>query len=399
MLQERVKDHSEFFTEEPTSSQAMSGSAQSEREINLRDVVALLLKEKKTILRFIVVTVALAAIAVFFVLKPMYTAESVFLPPQNSPGSGMAAQLASQLGALGVGALGGLKNPGDVYLGILGSRTVADSLIKQFDLHKVYGTDKQSDTIKKLKRRSTFTSGKNTLITISVDDHDPKRAADLANAYMDALRDQNGRLALSDASQRRLFFEEQLEREKNALADAEVELKKTQEKTGLIAPIGQAQVEIEAIAHLRAQIASDQVALQALRQGATEQNPQVVRLQTEIDGLQDQLKRLESDPATRDPGNVQPPTSRVPELALEYVRKQRDVKYHEALFEMIAKQYEAARLDESRDAPLLQVIDRAVVPDQRSSPQRAITLIISLILGALLGAAWVILSSYRHGTP
>jgi uncharacterized protein involved in exopolysaccharide biosynthesis len=392
MLQERVTDHSENFTEKPSLSQATSGSAHSEREINLLDVIALLLTEKKTLLKFIVVSVALTAIVVFLVMRPMYTAESVFLPPQNSPGSGMAAQLASQLGSLGaVGALGGLKSPGDVYLGILGSRTVADSLIKQFDLQKVYRTDKQSDTIKKLKKRSTFTSGKNTLITISVEDHDPKRAADLANAYMDALRDQNGRLALSDASQRRLFFEEQLEREKNALADAEVELKKTQEKTGLIAPVGQAQVEIEAIAHLRAQIASDQVALEALRQGATDQNPQVVRLQTEIAGFQDQLRRLESDSAKRDPGNVQPPTSRVPELALEYVRKQREVKYHEALFEMIAKQYEAARLDESRDAPLLQVIDLAVVPDERSGPQRAIALIVSVLFGAVLGAAWVIL--------
>lgn len=182
----------------------------------------------------------------------------------------------------------------------------------------------------------------------------------MANAYLDALREQNGRLALSDASQRRLFFQEQLEREKNALADAEVDLKKTQEQTGLIAPVGQAQMEIEATAQLRAQIASDEVSLESMKQGATEQNPQVVRLQTEIAGLQGQLKKMQSDPSRREPGTVQLPTAKVLELALEYVRKQREVKYHEALFEMLAKQYEGARLDESREAPLLQVIDRAV---------------------------------------
>ncbi len=118
------------------------------------------------------------------------------------------------------------------------------------------------------------------MITISVDDHDPKRATDLANSYLDALRDQNGRLALTESSQRRFFFEQQLEREKNALADAEVELKKTEEQTGLIAPFGQAQVEIEAIAQVRAQISSRQIELSALKQAATNQNPEVVRLQT-----------------------------------------------------------------------------------------------------------------------
>jgi tyrosine-protein kinase Etk/Wzc len=356
------------------------------------EVTTLLLRETKTIFRCMAVTILLAAIVVFLILRPTYTAQAIFLPPQSSPGSGGMALLASQLGSLGaMGALGGLKSPGDVYLGILGSRTIADSLIKRFDLQKVYKTKFLSDTEKKLKRSSKFVSGKDTLITIDVEDHNPQRAADLANGYMDALREQNGRLALTDASQRRLFFEQQLEREKNALADAEVDLRKTQEQTGLISPNGQAEVEIEATAQIRAQITNRQVELASLRQSATDQNPQVVRLQTEIAGLQQEQQRMQNDPAKRQPGSIQLPTAKVPELALEYVRKQREVKYHEVLFELIARQYETARLDESRESPLLQVIDRASVPDKKSGPPSLLLVAASAFVGAFIGCFLVIL--------
>lgn len=358
--------------------------------IDLMEVAILLMRGKRTILRFMVVAVALAAIVVYLIMKPVYTAQAVFLAPQNSPGSGMA-QLASQLGALGaVSGLSGIKSTGDVYVGILGSRTIADTLIKRFDLQKVYKTKKLSDTEKVLKRQSKFVSGKDTLITISVEDHDPKRAADIANGYLDALHDQNGKLALTDSAQRRLFFEQQLEREKNALEDAEVELKKTQEQTGLIVPSGQALAEIQASSEIRAQITSRQVELAALKQSATDQNPSVVRLQTEIAGLQQQQQKMESGTGRRQPGNIQLPTSKVPQLALEYVRKQREVKYHETLFELIARQYESARLDESRDAPLLQVVDTALVPDKKSGPPRLLLLLASCLLGAFAGAAWII---------
>jgi tyrosine-protein kinase Etk/Wzc len=387
MPQETLLNH----LDSPDDAGSMTGApVPSERDIDLIEVATLLLQKKKTILKFMLVTMALTAIVVVGVMRSMYTAEALFLPPQTSPGSGMA-QLASQLGSLGaLGALGGMKNSADVYLGILGSRTVADALIEKFDLQKVYKIKRHSDTVKKLEKRSVFTSEKNGLISVHVEDHDPVRAAGMANAYLDVLRNQNGRLALTEAAQRRLFFEEQLEREKNTLADAEVELKKTQERTGLIAPGSQAEMVIETTAQIRAQITSLEVELASVKQGATEENPQVVRLQTQIAGLQQQLQKLQNDPSKRQPGNIQTPTARVPELALEYVRKQREVKYHEILFELIAKQYEAARLDESRDAPVLQIVDRAVIPDKRSGPPILLSLIASCLLGILGGAAWVL---------
>jgi tyrosine-protein kinase Etk/Wzc len=384
------------YRDTPAKTTPMVGApeADSVREIDLLALATLLLQRKKKIFQFALVTMALTAVVVFGLMKPMYTAEAVFLPPQTSPGSGLGQQLAGQLGSLGaLGALGGIKNPGEIYLGILASRTVADAVIDRFDLQKFYKLKKRSDVEKKLKTRSLFTSEKNGLVSIHVEDHDPTRAAEMANAYMDVLRDQNRRLAITEAAQRRLFFEEQLEREKNLLADAEVNLKKTQEQTGIISPTGQAAMEIETTAQIRAQITSLQVELAAMKQGATDENPQVVRLQSQIGGLQQELQKLENDPSKRQPGNIQMPTAKVPELALEYVRKQRDVKYHELLFELIAKQYETARLDESRDAPVLQIVDHAVVPDKKSGPPRLVALFVSCILGLLAGAAWVLIEN------
>jgi tyrosine-protein kinase Etk/Wzc len=363
----------------------------ADQGLDLIEVATLLLLRKKIILKFAVVTATLTAVVVFFIMKPTYTAQATFLPPQSAPGSGLS-QLASQLGSLGtMGALSGLKSSGDVYLGILGSRTIAEGIVKKFELQKVYNIKRVGDTEKELKKRSTFILGKDTLITISVDDHDPQRAADISNAYLDALREQNGRLALTESAQRRFFFEQQLEHEKNALADAEVDLKKTEERTGLIAPNGQAQMQIDTMAQVRAQITSLQVELAAVKQGATEENPQVVRLQTQISGLQQQLQRLQSDPTQRQPGNLEVPTAKVPELALEYVRKQREVKYHETLFELLARQYENARLDESRDAPVLQIVDRASIPDKKTGPHRVLLILAGAILGMMLGVFWVLL--------
>jgi len=394
MAQETVLNHPEISSPPELFPAGSQQGASEEEGIDLMEFATLLLQGKKIILRFMLAAATLTAIVAFLVMKPTYTGEAVFLPPQSAPGSSMS-QLTSQMGSLGaLGALSGLKSPGDVYLGILRSRTIADELIKRFDLQQVYKTKMLSGAEKKLTNNSKFVSGKDTLITISVDDHDPKRAAALANGYLEVLHEQNDRLALTEASQRRLFFEQQLEREKDSLANAEVELKKTQEQTGLILPSNQAQVEIEAIDQLRAQIVTRQVELSALRQSSTDQNPAVVRLQTEITGLQQQLQKMQSDTARRQPGSVQSPTAKVPELALEYVRKQREVKYHEVLFELIAKQYEAARLDESREAPLLQVVDRAVIPDRKSGPPRTLLVIAGSLLGALIGTAYIILKSF-----
>lgn len=296
----------------------------------------------------------------------------------------------SQLSVLSGGMTGGLvKSQGDLYVGILRSASVQDALIGRFNLRSVYHSEKLSTLHKALASRSTFNvDPKSSIITVSVTDHSPARARDLANGYLDALRETNGRLALIDSSQRRLFFEEQLGREKAALADAEVELRKVQEHSGLIAPAGQAMEHIQTVANLRAEITSREVELTSLRQSSTDQNPAVVRLHSEIQDLQGKLQELQNG-KNANLADSDLPTSKVPEVQLDYIRKARDVKYHEALFEILSKQYEAAYLDESREPQIIQVLDAASFPDTASGPHRVLLTIVSFILGLTLGSIYV----------
>ena len=358
--------------------------------MDLLELGRVVLRNKLVILKFAVVAAVLTAITVL-IMSPYYTGEATFLPP-NSMSSG-GSGLMGQLGAIGMAgsALGGLKDPAQIYVGILGSRSVADDLIKQFDLQKVYKTKKLSQTEKVLKAHTKILSGKDSIVVITVEDHDPKRAADIANGYLAALHKQNDRIALTEAGQKRLFFEQQLEKEKNSLADAEVALTETQQKSGMIQPGGQAQLQIETIAQTQAEISSREVQLAAMSQAATSQNPDVIRLHSEIDGLKEQLNKLENARGKTGGGNVEIPTSKVPELTLTYIRKARDVKYHEALYELLLRQYESAKLDEARSAPLMQVVDYAVVPDTKSGPARTLLTILAFILGGMIGAIWVVL--------
>lgn len=360
-------------------------------------VLRKLIVGRKTVLIATLAGTVLAAI-VAFVIPPEYTAKVSFIPPSSVSNSNSAVLMGqlSQLSGLGsAGLMGGLKNPGDLYAGILRSRSIADRIIDRFDLKSVYRVKKESQAEKKLSKRTAVEVGlKDSIVTLSVTDKSPVRARDIAGAYLDILRETNGRLALSESSQRRLFFEQQLEKEKDALADAEVDLKKTEEQSGLIAPERQTASEIQIIAQTRAEISARKVQLAALSQSATPQNTMVIRLQNEIANLESQLDRLLKGANENSNGAI--PTAKVPALELEYVRKLREVKYHEALFEILSKQYEAARMDEARDAPVLQVLDPPAVPDSKSSPWRGLITALGFILGLIAGIAWVLLGSSFH---
>lgn len=359
-----------------------------EDSIDLISLAQILYRGKKTVLGIALAVFAVATV-IAFVLSPVYTSTVSFIPP-NASSNSMATALAGQLSAFGVGELsGGLKNSGDLYAGILQSRSIVDDLVKRFNLMQVYGVKKESQADKVLASNTTVSvDTKSSIVSVSVTDKSPERAHDIANGYMDELQETEGRLALTDASQRRLFFGQQLEKEKDNLENAEVEQKKSEEQSGLIAPTGQTESEIRTIADTQAQIAVRQVELASLRQSATEQNPEVIRLDSEIEDLRNQLARLQSGNGH---GTIAPiPTSKVPEAQLDYVRKEREVKYHEALYDMLSKQYEAAQLDEAREAPVVQVLDPASYPDSKSSPHRSLIMAGGLLLGFLIGSIWVL---------
>jgi uncharacterized protein involved in exopolysaccharide biosynthesis len=287
------------------------------------------------------------------------------------------------------GSLIGTKNTNDLYIGILQSKSIADQLIKKFNLMQHFGTTTLTDSRSSLSTITTITSTKTGLINISVEDKDPKFAANLANAYTDELSKLNQKLAITDAAKRRLFFEQQLKNAKNQLDSSESLLKKTQETTGLLQPDSQIQAMITRTVQLQAQIASKEVQLSTIRSFAAAQNPEVLKTQQELQSLKKELDKLEINSSAAE--GVIVPTRTIPQTGLEYIRRLRDVKYNEAMFELLSKQFESAKLDEARDSSAVQILDIATTPDKKSKPNRGLIVAIGIIIGFFFGLGFTLL--------
>ena len=362
-------------------------------EINLIDLLIVLARHKKLVIGMPILAGGLA-MAASLLMTPIFTSTAKIMPPQQQ--SSGAAALLGQLGGLAgmAGSVAGLKSPNDLYVGMLESRTISDTLIDRFKLQERYESETLDDARSTLEKTVDISSGKKDgLIAISVSDEDPKFAAELANAYVEELTKLTQTMAITEASQRRLFFEQQLKDAKDQLANAEVAMRKTQERTGLIQPEGQVQAIIASIAQLRGSIAAKEVQLKAMRTFATTQNPDLLRTQEELRGLQAQLVKLEKSQPSRE-GDFMASTGKVPEAGVEYVRSLRNVKYYETMFELLAKQYELARIDESRESSVIQVLDKAVPAERKSKPKRALITLLGAAGGGLLG---VLMAFMREG--
>jgi tyrosine-protein kinase Etk/Wzc len=355
------------------------------QDINLLDLLIIFSRRRKFILSFTVAVAILAAITVFL-LPSQYTAAIVVLPPSQS--SSVSSALLSQLGGAGGGALAslaggslGIKNPSEMYVSLFRSRTVEDSVIHRFGLETRYREKKMSSARSVFEEHSSVALGaKDGLLRITVRDRDPKLAADIANGYVDELRKLSANLAITEASQRRMFFEQQLKDAKGNLTAAEEAMKSTQQSTGVLQIDSQAKALIESAAALRGQAVAKEVQIQAMRSFATEGNPELIVAKRQLAELQAQLGKL----AGKDSGSeFIVPKGRAPEAGMEYLRKLRDVKYNEAIFELLAKQFELAKIDEAKQGVLIQVVDPAVVPDKKSSPMRSLILLIATFLGFL----------------
>jgi tyrosine-protein kinase Etk/Wzc len=346
-------------------------------EIHILDIVLVLARHKR-VLWLVPSLFVVVAIVYAFVATPLYEAKTSVLPPQQQSSAAL-----SQLGGLAAVAGGslGLKNPNDLYIAMLKSRDVGVSLIQRFKLQERYETRSRDDTLRALEKVALIDSGKDGLINIAVTDPSPDVAASIANAYVDELRRVSKTLAVTEAAQRRLFFETQLRDTRKNLSDAEISLKQLQQKTGLLQLEAQGKVNIDATANLRAQIAARQVELVAMKNYATDQNPAVQRVRGELEALQAQLRQLSRN------GDDDSLFSRrgMPEAGLEYVRKTRELKYQEMLLDLLSRQYELAKLDEAKDGANIQVLDKAVPPENKSKPKRVLLVLLALFAGVFLG--------------
>ena len=331
----------------------------------------LVLWEHKWLLIFSTLGAGVLAAGVTLLMPNYYTATARILPPQQSNSS--AAALLGQLGGLAAAAGGnitGIRNPNDLYVGMMKSRTVADRLIERFNLKPYFEETSQNLTQQKLANATKISAGKDGIISVSVEIKDPRLAADLSNAYVEELIRLTGLLAVTEASQRRLFFERQLSKVRDNLLSAEREAREALAQGGLALVEGQGRSLIEASARLRAQITVKEVQVGAMRAFAAETNPDLQLVQQELGALRAELARVEGVTG-------QSTNARTTPLANDNTRKLRELRYLEMLQELLSRQTEAARLDEARDLSLVQVLDSAAPPDRASSPKRSLFVLVA----------------------
>jgi uncharacterized protein involved in exopolysaccharide biosynthesis len=319
-----------------------------------------------------------------YLVAPTFTAATTIMPPQQQ-GSTVAMAL-SALGPLGglAGNAGGLRSTGDQYVSLLQSATIADRLIDRFKLQAVYDVKFRTDARKELARNVRVSLGKKDgLISVEVDDEDPKRAAEMANQYVEELRRLTSTLAVTEAQQRRVFFEQQLAQNRDRLVKAQQALQESGFNAGALK--AEPRAAAEGYARLKAEVTAAEVRLQVARNSLTDAAPEVRQQQSALAALREQLARAEQ--ATQGAGGP------------DYIGRYREFKYQETLFEMYARQFELARVDESREGALIQVVDAAAPPERKSRPKRALLAGLATLAVALVLAAGVLVAGPGRRAP
>ena len=370
---------------------AMPGVVQADSiGLAVDDEEAMSLGEIASTLRrhlILLITAPLAAGAVAlgttYLITPTFTASTSFMPPQLAQG-GAASALAS-LGSLAslAGGAAGIRSSGDQYVALMQSVTVSDRLIAQFKLMEVYDSKFRADARLEFARNVRIALGKKDgLISVEVDDTSPQRAADIANRYIDELRRFTASLAVTEAQQRRVFFEQQLQQTRDRLVQAQQALQASGFNPGALK--AEPKAAAEGYARLKAEVTAAEVRLQVTRGALTDNAPEVRQQRSAVSALRDQLAR--SERATESTSGP------------DYISRYRDFKYHETLFDLYARQFELARVDESREGALIQVVDKATPPERKSKPKRGLLAASSAVLVLVLVGFWVVLTKSRQAT-
>lgn len=328
---------------------------------------------------FVSLTAGLLALGVSYFIQPTYTATTTFLPPQQQQ-SATANAVLSSLGPLAglAGGAASLRTPADQYVALMQSVTVSDRIIDQFHLRQVYNQKYRVDARKVLAANTRFTVGKKDgLIAVEVDDLVPQRAAEMANRYVDELRRMTSTIAISEAQQRRMFFEHQLQQTRDKLIEAQQALQASGLTQGALK--AEPKSAAEGYARLKAEVTAAEVRLQTMRGALADNAPEVQQQQGALSALRSQLARLEQST------NVQG--------GPDYVSKYREYKYQETLFDLYARQFELARADESKEGTLIQVVDSATPPERKSKPKRSLVAVAATLLTGLVMATTIL---FRH---
>jgi uncharacterized protein involved in exopolysaccharide biosynthesis len=356
----------EVMPEEPDRSETQAGDTGFD--------LVLELTESWRVLLLLPLLVGVAALGITYAIAPTFTGRTTFLPPQQQ---GAGATALASLGALAnlAGGAAGIRVPADQFVALMQSVTVQDRLIDRFELIKVYEAKLRVDARKELAANTRISLNKRDgLITVEVDDESPLRAAQMANAQVEELRRLTSTLAITEAQQRRAFFEKQLAQVRDRLTNAQQALQASGFGSGALK--AEPKAAAEGYARLKAEITAGEVRLQSLRGALTDTAPEVTQLQSALLVLRGQLVRAEQ---VGDPSG-----------SSDYVGKYREFKYQETLFDLLARQYELARVDEAREGALIQVIDTALPPERKTKPRRALTAIAATAVAALLAILWIL---------
>ena len=326
---------------------------------------------------------------VYCLLLPIrYTSVTKIMPPKQTQST--TTLLNSQLSGGSLADVAGaglsLKDPNTIYIGLLRSRPIADVIINRFDLKTAYGAMDMTAARKKLEDATRIASEKSGFIAVSVTDTSRSRAADMANTYTDQLRLLTKSISVTEASKRRLFFEDQLKDARGDLTQAETEFRQVQQEKGLVHLDAQAGVIVGSLASIRAEIAAKEVALEALLSYSTEHNPDVQLTERELSALRREEAQLQQHGSSSEFSELG--LRDIPQAGVNFLHAQRDLQYKQAYFDFLLRQYEAARLDEAKDAAVIQVVEAAIPPDRKSSPMRMPILLFSTALGLFLGCLY-----------
>lgn len=362
-----------------------------EREVNLRDYFKVIVKWRRFIV-FNTAVITVLAVIISLVLPKKYTATATLLPPVEQPEIlGISSLLGGGLGGMAsLAGLQGMVNPSDVFVKILGSRTVMEGVIKKCGLMEEYGTESTEEALRELDGATSVEAYLEGVITVSVDAKTAILAADIANSYVDELDKFNQEVNMTRGKRNRIFIEDRLEKVKEDLKAAEESLRDFQQRHKTVSLDDEITVAIEAASNLKAEIIAKEVQLGLLRGYATEQSAPVKRLRSEIAQLNRQLREMEygskaQSSSTKFGAGFSIPFAKLPAVGLELARLTREATIQGALFELLTQQYEQAKIVEARDTPTVQVLDKAVPPERRSFPQRRKLVVVGFVFSVFVG--------------